>query len=409
MNESAAETASVPMPRRNVVVCCDGTGNEFSTDRSNVLRLWRSLEQGPSQLTYYDPGVGTLGDARALTRWRKLLWKRLDAAIGLSVRDNVLEAYGFLVQNWREGDRLFFFGFSRGAYCVRALAGMIEWFGLVRPEHGNVLPYLWSLYSDENGEIGRFSTRMKAAGGIRKTMGRPVRVHFLGAFDTVSSFGWMWRPQHLPETAKVGVVDRIRHAVAIDERRRCFVQNLFVVDEPVAPPDPALPKRCIQMLFPGVHSDVGGGYPAAASGLAKLALEWMCQEADAAGLLFDKSTRRIELIGKDGREGPDVDGVMHDELTKWGWRVIELLPKTRVGWLVQPLLAVALLSAPLLLSLPAWSGAAVLALALLVQWCVRSRGKRRWFGPSSKNKPAPKLDVHPSVGQRRGYRPPNLP
>ena len=395
--------------KRNVVVCCDGTGNEFSTNRTNVLRLWRSLAKGPHQLTYYDPGVGTQTDARALTRWRKLLWKRLDGAIGLSVRDNVLEAYDFLVRHLQENDRLFLFGFSRGAYTVRALAGMIEWFGLVRPEHGNVLPYLWNLYSDENGEIGSFSARKEAAGGIRRTMGRAVSVHFLGAWDTVSSYGWMWRPKYLPETAKVRAVARIRHAVAIDERRRGFVQNLFVVDEPESPADPTQPPRCIQMLFPGVHSDVGGGYPAEESGLAKQSLEWMSAEAGAAGLHFDAAVAQIELHGKNGKQGPDPDGVMHDELDKIGWRIVEILPKTRFGWISMPLLAIAMLVAPPWFALPAWSGAAGLLGALVVRWATHARGKPRRFVPRGSKQLPPTLVLHPSVTSRQGYAPSNVP
>lgn len=395
-----ANGPAVPPAARNLIVCCDGTGNEFSTNRSNVLRLWRSVDRNADQLAYYDPGVGTLGDARAWTRWRKLLFKRLDGAIGLSVRENVLEAYAFLVQNWRDGDRVWLFGFSRGAYTVRALAGMLQWFGLVPPEHGNVLPYLWNLYSDEGGEIGDFGTRIKAAGGIRKTMGRQLRVHFLGAWDTVSSFGWIWRPRTLPETAKVGIVDHIRHAVSIDERRRAFAPNLFT---------PQAPQSCVQMLFPGVHSDVGGGYPAAESGLAKGALKWMLDEAAPHGLRLDRDAVTVELNGKNNREGPDPNGPMHDESRKLGWRIVEMLPGRLLGWILTPLVA---LTAVILTWVGVVPWAWVLAgMALVVfargAWCWRGRA-RRFDRPMAMGVPMPTLSVHASVGQRRGYHVPRL-
>ena len=394
---------------RNVILCCDGTGNEFSTDRSNVLRLCRSLDREADQLAYYDPGVGTLDDARALTRWRKLLFKRLDGAIGLSVRDNVLKAYAFLMQNWRDGDVVWLFGFSRGAYTVRALAGMLDWFGLVRAEHANVLPYLWNVYSDECGEIGAFDKRMRVAGGIRKTMGRAVRVHFLGAWDTVSSFGWIWRPRTLPETAKLGIVDHLRHAVAIDERRRCFVQNLFTPQVRSAGVDDPTARSCVQMLFAGAHSDVGGGYPANEAGLAKVALEWMSGEAESMGLRFAAEDRRIELHGKNGKEGPDPNGPMHNESKRIGWQIVEMLPSTRLAWSLTPVLALASIVLPIVGVLP-WATAGVGVVAVLALRAVKCRlGRPRRFDRRiTRGVPMPPLEVHPSVGQRTGYRPPKL-
>src|SRR5262245_57442256 len=123
-----------PLMPKNIVVCCDGTDNEVATDSTNVLRLFRMLERDDRQVAYYDGGVGTLVDPAALSTVRKYFSRRLDAAIGLRVRENVIAAYRFLAQTYQPGDQLYFFGFSRGAYTVRAVAGLIHMLGLVRPE-----------------------------------------------------------------------------------------------------------------------------------------------------------------------------------------------------------------------------------------------------------------------------------
>ena len=98
------------MPR-NIVVCCDGTDNEVATDSTNVLRLFRMLERDQRQVAYYDGGVGTLVDPAAISVLRKVLSRRLDAAIGLRVRENVIAAYRFLVRTYQPGDQIYFFGF----------------------------------------------------------------------------------------------------------------------------------------------------------------------------------------------------------------------------------------------------------------------------------------------------------
>src|SRR5688500_17454032 len=113
------------MPR-NIVVCCDGTGNEIASHETNVLRLYRALERDEGQLTFYDPGVGTLADPMALTRWRKFVQRKLDATIGRSLCQNFSDAYRFVSRNYQEGDQIYLFGFSRGAYTARAVAGAIH-------------------------------------------------------------------------------------------------------------------------------------------------------------------------------------------------------------------------------------------------------------------------------------------
>ena len=127
---------------KNIVICCDGTGNEISENISNVLKLYRMLRKTgktePHQLVFYDPGVGTLARPDP---WRKV-WQDtitiLGLATGYGLDDNVLAAYDFLVRNYEDGDDIFLFGFSRGAYTVRVLAGLVHKVGLVSPQQSNL-------------------------------------------------------------------------------------------------------------------------------------------------------------------------------------------------------------------------------------------------------------------------------
>src|SRR5258707_74952 len=123
---------------RNIVISSDVTGNEISENISNVLKLYRCLRKTektePRQLVFYDPGVGTLARPDP---WRKL-WQDFNAILGLAtgygLDDKVLASYAFLVRNYRDGDQIYLFGFSRGAYTVRVLAGLNHKVGLVSPE-----------------------------------------------------------------------------------------------------------------------------------------------------------------------------------------------------------------------------------------------------------------------------------
>src|SRR5215813_1481181 len=127
---------------RNIVILCDGTGNEISENISNVLKLYRCLRKTekttPRQIVYYDPGVGTLSRPNVWHKLKQDFNAILGLATGYGLDDNVLAAYRFLVQNWQEGDRVYMFGFSRGAYTVRVLAALIHKIGLIAPEQSNL-------------------------------------------------------------------------------------------------------------------------------------------------------------------------------------------------------------------------------------------------------------------------------
>lgn len=294
---------------RNLVVCCDGTNNQFGPENTNVLRLVEVLVQDPQrQLVYYDPGVGTMPEPHLLTRIGRTISKWMGLAVGAGLMRNVEEAYTFLMQNWEPGDRVYLFGFSRGAYTVRVLAAMLHQMGLLPRDSQNMLPYAVKLFKairkdpqgqsrspDENEwpywrlcnvfrQIFARPTEDASATGIDQ---RHFPVHFLGVWDTVSSVGWLWEPVSFPFTTTNPSLQIARHAISIDERRSFFRQNRLV--------PPKNGKQDLkQHWFPGVHTDVGGGYPLREGGLWLPAYEWLVREAMQQQLIIDPA--RLEAV-----------------------------------------------------------------------------------------------------------------
>ena len=126
---------------KNVVICCDGTGNEFGEANSNVVKLYKTLIRDPSQIAYYHPGVGTMGARNALTRIAKWWTRTIGLAFGYGISDNIADAYQFLMRTFEAGDKIYVFGFSRGAYTARALCGMLHIVGLLTEGNEGLIPY----------------------------------------------------------------------------------------------------------------------------------------------------------------------------------------------------------------------------------------------------------------------------
>ncbi len=264
--------ASVKLMPKNIVICCDGTGNEFGNSNSNVVKLFSVLALNPkTQVAYYDPGIGTMGAHNALTRAAKWCTKMLGLAFGAGLMDNIGDAYRFLMQNWEPWDRLYLFGFSRGAYTVRALASLLYLFGLLPRDNEQLTPYILRSLERMDTQGEHLARRFK------EVFSMECRPHFVGVWDTVSSVGWMMDPLKIRYTANNPDIHTGRHAIAIDERRCFFRQNLWGQAAPG--------QNYKQVWFAGVHGDVGGGYREEQSGLAKVALEWMIAEAVARGII----------------------------------------------------------------------------------------------------------------------------
>jgi uncharacterized protein (DUF2235 family) len=303
---------------KNIVICCDGTGNQYGSENSNVVKVYWTLSTHEKQTAYYHPGLGTMGSRNALSALGKW-WTRLRGkAFGYGFSDNIADVYSFLMGAYNPGDKIFIFGFSRGAYTARALCGLLHMFGLLTPGNDALIPYAIRLYKSNDPE------KFEIAAGFRGTFSFPCAPYFLGLWDTVSSIGWILDPiytkgGHLPYTAALPDVSVIRHAVSIDERRAFFRQNL-IHQAPVENQD------LKQVWFSGVHSDVGGSYSEAESGLSKIALRWMICEARAAGLLLD--TKKVdEVLGEVfPYVAPDPKAQLHKSLHGIWW-LGELWPK----------------------------------------------------------------------------------
>ena len=285
----------VPQAKR-IVLCFDGTANQIGAGNlTNVAKLFEMLDKNdPAQIAYYDPGVGTLApEQSSLIGKLTLVYEQ---AFGVGLKDNVAQAYRYVMQHWRPGDAIYIFGFSRGAYTARALAGMLLRPGLMRPGSENLLPYAVEKYAlnrdftqsefDDWAEFARaFCWRTENEplfATIRQNSPNQVwhyavPVAYLGVWDTVKAAGFLrFGNLRWPYTRSLCNVARIRHAVSIDERRRPYREYL-VERHPLG-----LQER----WFAGVHADVGGTFPD--HRLATIALKWVT-DGVAAELALDAS------------------------------------------------------------------------------------------------------------------------
>lgn len=314
------------MPK-NIVVCCDGTGNEFGDSNSNVVDLYKTLICDEGQVTYYHPGVGTMGSRSALSRIGRWWTKVVGLAFGYGLSDNIADAYQFLMRNFEPGDHVYVFGFSRGAYTARALCGMLHAVGLLTLGNEGLIPYAIRMIKKKHIDF-------PVLADFKKTFAHPVcheckgwcahdcRPYFVGVWDTVSSVGWVYNAVTFPFTRATKNPDWhiMRHAVSIDERRAFFPSNAFG--------DPNNQDQDLkEVLFAGVHSDVGGSYPEAQSQLSKITLRWMLIEAQAAGLCVNQP-RMTEILGANPHYvAPDPLTRNQHKSLHGVWWIAELWPK----------------------------------------------------------------------------------
>jgi uncharacterized protein (DUF2235 family) len=304
---------------KNIVICCDGTGNEFGGHNSNVVKLYGTLAiDGIRQVGYYHPGVGTMGDPTAHNKFSETWSVVKGLAFGAGLLANVGDAYRYLMNTYQDGDSVFIFGFSRGAYTARALAGVLHMFGLLCPGNDGLIPYVIRLYARKTRDAAGMTHTFKVAEGFKATFSRHCPLHFVGLWDTVSSVGMFWDPLKLPYTAQNPDMANGRHAVSVDERRCFFVNNLWG--------DPLPGQNIKQVWFAGVHSDIGGSYIDSESGLSNITLEWMICEAIQFGLLV--VPEKVLILGQVGgcfNQPPNLMQKIHNSLTG-AWWILEVFP-----------------------------------------------------------------------------------
>src|SRR3954470_20954496 len=310
---------------RDLIALSDGTGNSASKAfKTNVWRLYQALNlRDGSQVAVFGDGVGN----SSIT-----ILRVLGLALGIGVKRNVLNLYKFLCHNYHEAnpaegrpeaDRIWMFGFSRGAFTVRVLAGLIKSQGLVtfttEAELNQNAVAAYRAYRKEAFKTelpwvkyGRAIRDMAISGWRSITGGRQyssfptrrVKIHFMGLWDTVAAYGlpideltiavnkWVW-PMMFDTRELLRCVEHGRQAVAIDDERRTFHAIPWSERDEAGMlrKGEVKPDRLLQVWFAGMHSDVGGGYPD--DGLSLVPLCWMIDEAAALGLKFEPDIVKI--------------------------------------------------------------------------------------------------------------------
>jgi len=290
---------------KRLILCCDGTWNSADQETNgvpcptNVVKLGYRVAKRDGdipQLIYYDQGVGTGNSLDRLT----------GGAFGDGLEENIHDAYRFLVANYEPGDELYLFGFSRGAFTVRSVGGMIRKCGILERRAVRYYRDAIALYRNEQHPDDAQPRAFRKSCSVVPEESIPVRM--IGVFDTVGSLGIplrglrsLTRREHqFHDTELSGAVQTACHALAIDERRAPFAPTLWTYK-----PKPG--QQVEQVWFCGAHSDVGGGY--SETGLSDLALEWMIGRARAAGLAFDAAALAAYPLK------PDPHGMLHNSKT----------------------------------------------------------------------------------------------
>ena len=250
---------------RTIVVCSDGTSNEYGTHNSNVVGVFEAIVRDARQIGFYDPGVGTFDPLGRFIG--KRVGKLLGDAFGWGLQQNIEDAYEYLMNHFEDGDRLFLFGFSRGAYTVRALGGMLHKCGLLQKGSKNLIPYASKIYNTLENET--------IANGFKDTFCQPCKPYFIGAWDTVGSLGYFFGRRFFDERLHPETPYGY-HAISIDEQRRKFLPSIWEENRRGSG------QTVKQVWFPGVHSDIGGGYKERE--LSDGAFIWMMRHAEKAGL-----------------------------------------------------------------------------------------------------------------------------
>ena len=283
---------------KNILVFIDGTGNEGGIlpdeSRTNVYKLYRATRSGPDssidplkQLAFYVHGIGTPEPGQ-----RFKLRDHVHQMFGGGLTKRVVDAYAAIISSWRPGDRIYLFGFSRGAYIARCLAHVVELVGI--PTHDGFGREI-SLEPASLHKICKKATRILYICGYCKqdpqhrtdtveqfhkkyacqigteTGGSP---YFIGVWDTVAAVGWSrflkkGYDVHLPKTVRFA-----RHAMAIDEYRKDFARVRWGGHN-LPPSYPGAPEAFQQIWFAGNHADIGGSYPENKSRLSDISLKWM--------------------------------------------------------------------------------------------------------------------------------------
>lgn len=300
---------------KRIVICSDGTWDSPEDETpTHVMRLARGIAPhdaaGNKQVIFYDWGLGSDQEGP--------YQKRKAGATGTGIDRNIMDCYRFLVHNYETGDALYFFGFSRGAYTVRSLAGFIRNCGILQRIHAGRIPAAYALYrkrSPASAPAREKATAFRRAYAVEEE----TPLTFLGVWDTVGALGipvpfmgTLGSGRYLfHDTEPSRIIRHARHAVAIDENRADFLPALWE-------DKPGLDMQ--QVWFAGGHSDIGGGYRDRA--LGDYAGRWIVREAERCELVLEAHFVR-DLK-------PDHRGPLHNEY-KGLYRVLRRKANREIG------------------------------------------------------------------------------
>ncbi|KZV60619.1 WD40 repeat-like protein [Peniophora sp. CONT] len=382
---------------RNLIVCIDGTSNQFGEKNTNVIELYNLIQkgEGDNQHTWYNSGIGTYARPswKSLSWYKKVLSHKIDLAIAWNFENIVIDAYRWLSETYKDGDCIFLFGFSRGAYQVRTLSAMIDKVGLIHRGNEKQIPFAYQWYADPKSDVkgakrpssvGTHSPLPADSGArpietakrFKEVFSREVKVHFVGAWDTVSSIGVIRGRKLLPNTIDGMLhVCYFRHALALDERRVKFLPEYTYGGTALKPQklsdhkdagdteDADNAKKAggekkagdsgteagdaknvgdiensgdrekaegtegvhtKEVWFAGTHSDIGGGNVTNTTlDRTRPSLRWMYSEASVAGLRLNP----LQLNYKEVKKIIDI----HESLT-WHWLPLEIMPFRRLTY-----------------------------------------------------------------------------
>jgi uncharacterized protein (DUF2235 family) len=287
---------------KKIIVCCDGTWNKpGNTDRgqpveTNVEKIYKAVQTEKTsmqQVKFYGPGVGT---SFAITE------QLVGGGTGMGIDRNIQDAYKFLMWSYEPGDEMYLFGFSRGAYTVRSLGGLVRNCGIMKPDYMHLIPDAYALYRDRTELTHPDSDTMKA---FRKSYSieSDTAIKFMGVWDTVGSLGipipWFnwWNRKYQFHDVKLSTQIKFAYqALALDEKRRVFRPTLWEVSDPDE--RERMGGICEQVWFSGAHANVGGGF--VDCGLSNIALKWMIDKARDTGLEFDENYVNEQVCNSQG-------------------------------------------------------------------------------------------------------------
>ena len=287
---------------KRLIICADGTWNrpeglarkEYPT---NVLKLARGVapnsKDGVEQIVFYDWGIGSYHNSAS------------GGALGKGLEKNVMDGYRFLVHNYKLGDEIYLFGFSRGAYTVRSLCGLINNCNILDSKHANRVEEAFDLYKTKKYKPnGKYSIEWREKYSIKNS----AKINFVGVWDTVGAMGLPFtifgliKNKHLFYDRNIGSnIVTARHALSLDERRKDFEPTIWE-------PKPGVDLK--QVWFAGVHADIGGSYKPDTDGsfLSDIPMMWLIKEGEKKGLEFDDFLK-VKTLNVNSKEHNEFKGM----------------------------------------------------------------------------------------------------